>query len=116
MSPAAPLRRTKDVCLAIVTAPERKTARRLAGLALEARLAACVSLLPGVESHYWWQGKREKGGEILLLFKTSRRQARALQDLILASHPYDTAEFVILPVESASARYLAWWRDSLRGD
>ena len=92
-----------------MTAPNLKTARALARAALEARLVACVNLIPDLESHYWWQGKLETGSEVLMLLKTTRPNLSALQKLILSNHPYDTAEFVVLPVAAGARRYLAWW-------
>ena len=94
--------------LVLVTAPDLKTARTLARAALASRLAACVNLLPGIESHYWWQGKVESSSEVLLLLKTTRPKLVALKQLILARHPYDTPEFVALSLDSGSKRYLDW--------
>lgn len=103
----------KDACIVLVTAPGLRVARSLATKALKAKLVACANLVPGIESHYWWQGKMEKGGEVLMVLKTSRRLARDLETLILTHHPYDTPEFIVLPVRQGSARYLAWWLGSL---
>lgn len=103
---------THQVLLALVTVPDRKTARRLARAALEAKLAACANLVPAVESHYWWQGKLERSREELIIFKTTRRRQAALERLIIRQHPYDTPEFVVLKVRGANARYLAWWLGS----
>lgn len=99
--------KTKFV-LILVTAPNRPTARKLARVALEARLVACANLVPGIESHYWWQGGLERASEVLILFKTTRRKVPALEKVILAAHPYDTPEFVVLALNSGSKRYLAW--------
>jgi periplasmic divalent cation tolerance protein len=99
---AAPFR------LVLVTAPDLKTARRLAQAALRQRLAACANLIPGLESHYWWQGKIESSREVLLLFKTRASLLRKLEQLILAQHPYDTPEFVVLQLTAGTERYLAW--------
>lgn len=92
----------------LVTAPDLKTARALARAALEARLIACANLVPRVESHYWWQGRLERGAEVLLVLKTTRARLAALEKLVLARHPYDTPEFLVLPVYAGTARYLAW--------
>jgi periplasmic divalent cation tolerance protein len=100
--------RSGDYVIALVTAPDLKVARKLAQAALKTRLAACVNILPKVESHYWWQGKLEKGSELLLVFKTTRAQTSRLQDIILKTHPYDTAEFIVLPIRSGNKRYLDW--------
>jgi periplasmic divalent cation tolerance protein len=108
------VRNTASFLIAFVTCPDLKTARRLARVALEAKLAACANLLPSVESHYWWQGKLDNGNEVLILLKTSRRRAAALERLVLAQHPYDTPEFVLVPVAAGNNRYLDWWQDSMR--
>lgn len=100
--------------LVLVTAPDLKTARELAKAALESRLIACANLLPKVESHYWWQGKLESGPEVLMVMKTTRRRLPKLEQLILAKHPYDTAEFLVLPIGSGSARYLDWLAASVQ--
>jgi periplasmic divalent cation tolerance protein len=92
----------------LVTAPEVKTARNLARAALEARLIACANLIPRIESHYWWQGKIEAGTEVLVVMKTTTARLGALQKLIVARHPYDTPEFVVLPISRGSQRYLEW--------
>lgn len=95
--------------LVLVTAPDLKTARRLARAALKARLAACVNLVPKLESHYWWEGKIQRDSEILLLIKTRGSHLAALEKLVLAGHPYDTPEFVALRLHSGNKRYLDWW-------
>ncbi len=99
--------------LVLVTAPNLKIARRLAQAALNARLIACANLIPKIESHYWWRGKIERGAEVLLLLKTSRKHLAALEELIVAKHPYDTPEFLVVPLKAGNARYLAWMTDSL---
>lgn len=94
--------------LVLVTAPDMKTARRLAKTALAARLIACANLIPKIESHYWWQGKLETSAEVLLVLKTTRARLAKLERLILAAHPYDTPEFLVLQPNQGNARYLAW--------
>ena len=94
--------------LVLVTAPELKTARALAKVALTARLIACANLVPKIESHYWWRGKIERGAEVLMILKTTRRRLAALEKLILTKHPYDTPEFLVVPLESGTAKYLDW--------
>ena len=102
------MKNTAQFRLALVTAPDIKVARRLARAALKRRLAACANLIPSVESHYWWQGKIESAGEVLLIFKTRASRLRELERLILALHPYDTPEFVVLQLTAGTERYLAW--------
>jgi periplasmic divalent cation tolerance protein len=102
------MRRHQPV-IVLVTAPDLKTARKLARMALDARLVACVNLVPKIESHYWWQEKIESGTEVLMLLKTTTPRVAALEKLILANHPYDTPEFVALPVAQVNNQYLNWW-------
>ena len=102
------MRAAAGYTVVLVTAPDLKTARRLAKAALRARLAACVNLVPSLESHYWWQGQVEAGKEVLMLFKTAAPRLPALERLVVASHPYDTPEFLVLPIKQGNNRYLAW--------
>jgi periplasmic divalent cation tolerance protein len=108
------MKRTNKFKIVLVTAPDLKTARRLARAALKARLIACANLVPKVESHYWWQGKLEHGCEVLMILKASRPTLPKLEKLILRLHPYDTAEFIVLALNHGSERYLAWWEQSCR--
>lgn len=94
--------------IVLVTAPDLKSARALARAALQSRLAACASLIPKIESHYWWQGKMESGAEVLIVFKTRKARLSALEKMILAQHPYDTPEFLVLPLGGGSRKYLDW--------
>ena len=100
--------------MVLVTAPNLPVARRLAQAALQARLAACVNLLPGLESHYWWQGKLDRAREVLLLLKTTAARLHALERLILAKHPYDTPEFVVLSLDHVNRKYLNWLSASVQ--
>jgi periplasmic divalent cation tolerance protein len=108
MKPAA------KFAIVLVTAPDLKVARQLAQGALKARLVACANLIPKIESHYWWQGKIEKGSEILLVMKTSKPKLAALEKFILKEHPYDTPEFLVLPLSQGARHYLDWITDSVQ--
>jgi periplasmic divalent cation tolerance protein len=98
----------------LVTAPDLKAARTLANAALRAKLIACANLVPKIESHYWWHGKIESGAEVLLVLKTQKSKLAALEKLILAKHPYDTPEVLVLPVSAGNKKYLAWLAASCR--
>ena len=100
--------------LVLVTAPDLKTARSLAKAALAAKLIACANLVPKIESHYWWQGKIESGAEVLMLLKTTKARLAVLEKLIVEKHPYDTPEFVVLPLKAGSKKYLDWLTASCR--
>ena len=94
--------------IALVTAPDLKTARKLARAVLKARLAACVNFIPKIESHYWWEGRIQHGTEVLLLIKSSNRRLAALEQRIVSLHPYETPEFLVLHVSQGNKRYLDW--------
>lgn len=100
--------------IVLVTAPDLKTARLLAKTALQTKLIACANFVPKIESHYRWQGKVESNSEVLLLLKTSKAKLPALEKLILAKHPYDTPEFLVLSTSAGSKKYLAWLGASLK--
>lgn len=92
--------------LVLVTAPDLATARHLATAALQSRRAACANLVPGVESHYWWKDALESASEVLIVFKTLKTHTAGLKRVIQAKHPYDTPEFLILPIDGGSRRSL----------
>jgi periplasmic divalent cation tolerance protein len=94
--------------IVLVTAPDMTTARALARAALGARLIACANLVPKIESHYRWKGKIESSPEVLLILKTQKASLAALEKLFLPIHPYDTPEFLVLPVSAGNKKYLDW--------
>jgi periplasmic divalent cation tolerance protein len=98
----------------LLTAPDLKTARVLAKAALRTRLIACANLIPKIESHYWWRGKIETGAEVLLFLKTTKSKLAALEKLILAEHPYDKPEFLVLPLSTGNEKYLGWLAENCR--
>jgi periplasmic divalent cation tolerance protein len=95
----------------MTTVASKADAVRLARAALEAKAAACVQILPAIESHYMWKGKREKSREFLILAKTSARKSATLEKLWSRLHPYDCPELVSLSGRAASA-YARWVRAS----
>ena len=99
------------IAILMTTISKKSDALRLACAALNAKAAACVQILPAIESHYVWKGKREKAREFLLLAKTSSRQAKALEKLWSRLHPYDCPELITLSGRAASA-YARWVRAS----
>ncbi|HEX8707505.1 MAG TPA: divalent-cation tolerance protein CutA [Pyrinomonadaceae bacterium] len=92
----------------MMTAANREEAARLAEMLVGARLAACVQILPEMESVYRWQGAVEREPEILLLAKTTLARFEELEREVRALHSYETPEIIALPLAAASAPYLAW--------
>lgn len=104
-----------DKCVVLVTCGSAAEAKRIARAVVEARLAACVSLLPGaVTSIYRWKGKVESARERLLLIKTSRNRLAKLQAAIGRLHSYDLPEIIALPIVAGSRAYLDWIEESAK--
>nr|WP_156641170.1 divalent-cation tolerance protein CutA [Lysobacter gilvus] len=93
--------------LCLTTCPDFDTAQRIANALVEARLAACVNFVPGMHSTYRWQGKVEHAGEVLLLVKTTRVRMPAVQERIVALHPYELPEVLTIEAGGLPA-YLQW--------
>lgn len=94
--------------LVITTFPDAEAARDIAGRCVEARLAACATLLPGVESVYRWEGKIEQAQEVVLLLKTTAERYPALEAQLKEWHPYEVPEIVALDPVAGLPAYLAW--------
>jgi periplasmic divalent cation tolerance protein len=92
----------------LITAGSREEALRLAEMLVGARLAACVQVLPEMESIYHWQGRIERTPEVLLVVKTTAARFGELEREVRALHSYETPEIVALPITAASAPYLTW--------
>lgn len=99
-----------------ITAPNDQEASRLAELLIDRKLAACVQILPPMESVYRWQGKVERQAEILLIAKTVVSKFAELEREVRAVHSYDTPEVVAVPFAAGSEKYLQWLSDSVRAD
>jgi periplasmic divalent cation tolerance protein len=97
-----------DAIMVLMTAGSREEAARLADVLVVARLAACVQILPEIESVYHWQGNVERSAEILLLAKTTQGNFAALEAMVRSLHSYETPEIIALPITAASIPYLEW--------
>lgn len=75
---------------------------------VERRLAACVNILPGMISHYWWQGALERGEEVVMIFKTRASLAEQVRQAVKEMHSYTTPAILVLPIESVDQAYLGW--------
>lgn len=97
-----------QVLLVLTNLPDAESAESLAHALVDARLAACVNVLPAVRSVYRWQGKVESAQEATLLAKTTQRRYAQLEHAIRSAHPYDLPEIVALPVTAGLPAYLHW--------
>ena len=98
----------EETLLVITNCPDEECANAIALAAVEARLAACVNILPRVHSVYRWQGEVESASEVPLLFKTTAAGYPALEALICERHPYDLPEIIALPINRGLPAYLNW--------
>jgi len=103
-----------EAIVVLMTAANGEEAARLADLLIGAHLAACVQILPEIESVYRWQGKIERQAETLLLAKTVRSKFEDLEREVRALHSYDTPEIIALPIVAGSAPYLTWLGDNVK--
>jgi len=100
-----------DDCLQVtVTASSREEADRLAGSAVEQRLAACGQVLGPVGSTYHWEGLVQRAEEWLCLLKTTQARYPELETLLRAAHSYDNPEIIATPIAAGSDEYLSWVR------
>lgn len=100
-----------DVRLYYGTTPDEATARSIAAALIEARLAACVNLLPGMQSIYRWQGRVEQASEVAMVIKSTRDHGPALIARFAALHPYECPALLELPVTGGAPAFLAWIAD-----
>ena len=90
------------------TYPSLVEAERIGKAVLERRLAACVNILPGMISHYWWQGAIERGEEVVMIIKTRASLAEAVRAAVKEMHSYTTPAILVLPIEGGEPGYLDW--------
>jgi periplasmic divalent cation tolerance protein len=101
--------------LVYTTWPSIVEAERAGREIVERRLAACVNIVPGMISHYWWQGRLERGEEAVMLIKTRASLAGAVSAAVKSLHSYETPAIMVLPVESADPDYHRWIVEEARG-
>ena len=94
--------------LVYTTYPSAVEAEKAGSSIVRQRLAACVNILPGMISHYWWDGKVDRGEEAVMILKTRASLAGRVSDAVKAGHPYTTPAILILPLESVEQTYLNW--------
>ena len=97
-----------EILLVLTNCPDEEAANTIALAIVEARLAACVNILPRVQSIYRWQGRIESATEIPLLIKSTAASYPALEQAIRTLHPYEIPEIVALPITAGLPAYLNW--------
>ena len=105
-----------DKLLILTTAASDSEAKKIATALVERRLAACVNIVPKIQSVYRWQDKVEVAEEFLLIIKTLKAQQGQVQSAIRELHSYELPECIAIAVESGSNEYLRWIADSVESD
>jgi len=102
--------------LVYTTWPSIVEAERAGRAIVERRLAACVNILPGMISHYWWEGKVERAEEVVMIVKTRAGLAEAVREAVKELHSYTTPAIMVLPVEGVDADYYRWILEETQGE
>jgi periplasmic divalent cation tolerance protein len=105
-----------DKRIVLSTAGSEDEARKIALHLVEHQLAACVNIVPHIESIYRWQGNVESNREWLLLIKTTAERFPAVRDAVRKLHSYELPECIAITIEDGSLEYLQWLRSSLIKD
>ena len=103
-----------DKILVLATASSKDEARKIGRALVERLLAACVNIVPQVNSIYRWEGEVEEGEEWLLIIKTTRAAFERVRDAIKELHSYDVPECICLSIEEGSVEYLSWIGQSVK--
>ncbi len=97
-----------------ITCPTDKEARKIAGELLRQKKAACINIIPRVSSFFWWKGKIDSSGEVLLTVKSKASLLKGIIKLVLSLHSYDVPEIIALPILSGHKEYLEWINGSVK--
>ncbi len=92
----------------LCTCPDKDSAETLAHLLVNQQLSACVNILPGISSIYWWQGQSTSAQEFLLLIKAHKDHYQAIESYIKAHHPYELPEIIAVSIDNGLPEYLHW--------
>ncbi|XP_023296170.2 protein CutA homolog [Lucilia cuprina] len=99
--------------IAFVTAPDNEIAKKLAKGLVEEKLAACVNIIPNIQSVYMWEGKLNEDNEYLMIIKTGTSRVMELTKWVRDNHPYSVAEVITLPIENGNLPYMKWLSESV---
>lgn len=99
-----------DIVIMLTTVPTLESAETIARALIEARLAACVNILPPMTSVYRWQGQVARETELQLIIKTTTPRVSDVRAMVARLHPYQLPECLVCPVVDGSSAYLAWVR------
>jgi periplasmic divalent cation tolerance protein len=92
----------------LITCPDMEEAKKISDILLGERLAACVNIVSGIKSYFWWTGKIHNANEILLVVKTRQKVLRKLVRIVKSKHQYENPEIIALPIIGGSKDYIKW--------
>ncbi len=99
----------------LITVPNVDEGEKISRLLLDRRLAACVNTIPGLDSHFWWQGKLDFASELLLVVKTKSALVDEITRTVKEAHSYSVPEVIALPIIGGNQEYLDWIEESVSG-
>ena len=100
--------------IVLITVKDKKEAGKIAKKLIENKLAACVNIVAGVKSLFWWKGKVEQARESLLIIKSRKEKFEKIAKLVKSIHSYDIPEIIAIPIVSGFKPYLNWIDESFR--
>ena len=103
-----------DTIIVFVTAAHKEEAEGIARVLLQERLVACVNILSGVRSLFWWEGKIDEAQETLMLMKTTRDKFSGLSERVQSLHSYEVPEIIAVPIQTGEETYLKWVEESVK--
>ncbi len=106
--------RMEKIYIGFSTFPDQSSAREFAEMVVKQGLAKCVSILPGVESLYLWEGKLCEESEVMLLIKLREREKEHFKIALYSHHPYDVPELIFSEIDDGNKTYLQWLRGELQ--
>jgi periplasmic divalent cation tolerance protein len=92
----------------LATAGSMEEAEKISGKLLDEKKAACVNIIPGIKSLFWWKGKKEHGEEVLMVVKSRIEILDEVMNIIKENHSYDVPEIIALPIAGGNEDYLKW--------
>lgn len=106
---------TDDIIWVYMTAPNAEVAKSVGTMLVEKRLAACVNMIDGMQSLYWWKDGVQSESETVLIAKTQAHLYSELEAAVIAAHPYECPCIVAVPVQSGFGPFLEWIRTETAG-
>ena len=108
------VKKKPEYCIIVITCPSQKEALKIKDLLLKNRLVACVNIIKGVDSFFWWQGKVDFVSEVILSAKTTYATFKEIAACVTRAHSYDVPEIIAIPIMDGNKPYLNWIDDSLK--